>query len=210
MELERLLEPEVNEEPIQLVWKHAQTCERLGVLYVNGIPAVSRVEQCLQQNLVRATGIQVGERVLEIGYGLGMASKSIQGYQPTYHCVVELNQELADYARIQGRNVWCMDWKNYRKSFGYDRIIFDPCPIGNEFCASEEQVRSHLNAFDVMTERCLEKNGVATALIFADHRSRALGSFLSKKSNVRSFRFENPYEVGSLVGKQTHVVVLRK
>ncbi len=48
--------------------------------------------------------VRPGDDVLEVGFGLGLLAKHIQGMQPSSHTVIELHPGLANAARDWGSN----------------------------------------------------------------------------------------------------------
>jgi hypothetical protein len=124
-------------------------------LTIGGTPIVGYWERDLQQTLVRRT-VSAGERVLEIGYGLGIASSAIASLRPVEHLIIEAHPvvaSMAESAATEGNiRVICGYWQEQAMpapAERFDSAIFDPYPIeaSDAFDGSLERTREFVIEF---------------------------------------------------------------
>ena len=100
------------------------------MLCIGDVPLVHRAEQGIQEQMVEQV-VSECDRVLEIGYGLGLASSAIERKRPSLHTIVEANEILTLTARNKMRNakVICGFWEDIvgARLGSYDSVIFDAC-----------------------------------------------------------------------------------
>jgi len=102
-----------------------------------------QVMQSWQTSLMKAVADAAepeGKNILEIGYGLGIASQYVQSYKPEKHTIIECNPtvyaNLVQWAK-QYENIYPVKglWQDILPTLDrYDSILFDPYPFDeNEF-----------------------------------------------------------------------------
>lgn len=121
-------------------WRTAIPEFRRDGLYIVGECVVAHNEAAAQAALADAlTGPNV-QRLLEIGYGLGLAHRRVRRDPPVEHWVVEGNEELAGACRAgttgkPAARIMCDTWESVLDSAppGYfDAVLFDPYPFDDE------------------------------------------------------------------------------
>jgi hypothetical protein len=157
------------------VWKEAHIEEernaedQLEGIRINNFQVMQSWELPLMQAM--ASIVEKGDRVLEIGYGMGICSREIQRSEPAKHIIFEANTILADLAKLNFKvgiedgtieilnnfweDVFFLDnntgFDNY-----FDSIIFDTFPLERD-----ELSRNHFKFFQY-ANKLLKKGGKFT------------------------------------------------
>lgn len=105
-------------------------------LILDGHISVGHWESECQELLVRATVECSRARVLEVGYGLGMASAAISRANPRHHVLIESNPTLAHQCQMRHgirlpEAVICSTWQRIAtilRPESFDAIVFDSDP----------------------------------------------------------------------------------
>lgn len=157
--LELLAYPKSPEE-----WRDARAEQNERGLTILGHPVMQTWETPYMNALAGiATGN--GGRVLEVGYGMGIAAGLIQRYPITEHVVIEANREvferLTEFIRCASHPVTALFgfWEDVVGSLAsesFDGILFDPYPI------SLEQLHTQRFSFFQTAFRLLRPGGVFT------------------------------------------------
>ena len=96
--------------------------QELEVMMAWEVPLMERSAEFVCEN---------GGDILEIGFGMGIASDFVQSHKPASHTIIELHPQIADRARewaINKPNVTIIegDWINEIESLGtFDGIFYD-------------------------------------------------------------------------------------
>jgi len=102
------------------------------VIIWNGLIVMSRTEEPYFQSIFQQLAYLNPNKVLEVGFGLGISANLIQKYlKPMRHDIYEIEhsiyQDLIHFANNHPSvNHYCGDWKQIAVDFKYDFIFFDP------------------------------------------------------------------------------------
>lgn len=130
-------------------------------------------EEPIQKQLAKLTANK-GSRILEVGFGLGLASKNIQCIKPEQHIIIEAHPEVAKHAlqeHIKNHNVIIISsfWEDVIEQLvgGFDGIVFDTYPTdGSNFVGRVEDTINLVIPFLHYSASLLKSNGVICFIDF--------------------------------------------
>ncbi|MEZ4104440.1 MAG: rRNA adenine N-6-methyltransferase family protein [Candidatus Paceibacterota bacterium] len=112
-------------------FKYVKTEMKNDILYAGEEPLVALSEKELQEFFIKRF-IRKSDKVLEIGYGLGLSAKAIADIKPKVHVIVELNRELCERAENEISNAEIVNdnWKNLEVSLfkKIDKVVYEVGP----------------------------------------------------------------------------------
>lgn len=128
-------------------------------LVVAGKQVMDRWEEPLMRQLARAAVRAPSDRVLEVGYGMGISASFVREFLERPHEVVEAHPQMAQAARDAGYTVYEGYWPHAapKECEVYDAILFDPFDLDDSLPVWDWQ-REHLTTF----KRLLKPGGVLT------------------------------------------------
>jgi hypothetical protein len=140
---------------IQMAFCRLPACRSHDSLLIGDMPIVESWEEDLQHSLVSGV-VAPGDRVVEIGYGLGFASTQILALNPAEYLILEAHPFVYDLARQRlGENsntIIVQDfWQNVCPPEIHNRfqaLIYDPYPV----CANQPFDGSLAMTFDLFLE----------------------------------------------------------
>lgn len=113
-------------------------------LYLCGLQMIQDWEKPLMSAMGEAAARE-GDKILEIGFGLGISANAIQSRSPSLHVIVEANKHIAELARrkyfaeTQTKKVCIIEgfWQEALPELAkleistplFDGIVFDPYPL---------------------------------------------------------------------------------
>jgi guanidinoacetate N-methyltransferase len=192
--------------PGRRAWRTAVPTYSNGNLELHGF----QVMQTWEAELMAAMASDVTRRngrVLEIGFGLGIAAREIRRFRPDLHVIIEANAHIAASARQTYRReisrgaVQVIDgfWEDVvsalskKRGAGYDGILFDTFPLH-----ALELRRNHY-AFFPVAHQLLVNGGKFTYFsdevdsIGAEHQQRLMAAFGPRLTiHVRSISVRPP------------------
>lgn len=143
-------------------------------LKINSCSIVEYWEKDIQHILANSILQKSNISILEIGYGLGYASKAISLFGPKIHVLIEAHPLIADKAKnelshktkiIQG--LWQESIK-YFKNTSFNGIVFDAYPIEEgEFDGSKESTLRFVSPFLNQASSLLKIGGKLSFLDFS-------------------------------------------
>jgi len=145
-------------------WATAAPAYYGDTLHILGHQVMQRWETPYMQTLASIAASGRGH-VLEVGYGMGIATKFVQAFKPRSHTIIEANRGvyanmLADIARYRYTARGLLGfWAEFLGEFpcnSLDGILFDTYPL-----KPEEIHKNHLS-FIPHAYRVLKKGGVLT------------------------------------------------
>lgn len=180
-------------------WKELPVEETKTGLFIGGMPVVERWEEPAQRKLAEVAARRGGP-ILEIGYGLGLATRAIQDAQPQQHIVVESHPQVAHRAsnKLSGRtgvSVISAFWEELVDQLepGFNGILYDVYPIdGNGFSGSIEEVKALVAPFLPHAARLLKSAGVFCFLDFQDTDD----TLWQTLAEAHGLQYENRHPVG--------------
>lgn len=127
-------------------------------------------EEPIQFEMARLAA-QNGGRILEVGYGLGMASREISRTRPACHWIIEAHPVVAAKAVNElesGAVVINATWQEIVPSINsdsFDGIVFDAYPLHDEgFDGSTASTCRMVSEFLPSASRLLRRDGIFTFL----------------------------------------------
>ncbi|CAH0489019.1 unnamed protein product [Peronospora farinosa] len=105
------------------------------LLSSRGQQVMMQWEKQYMELCVDALGIQLTDRVLEIGFGLAYSSSRIQSFRPQSHTIIECDQETLQRAqkfagRYKGVQIMSGTWQNVLPTLDqFDCVFFDDYPL---------------------------------------------------------------------------------
>jgi len=150
--------------PDRREWKKAPAAFGRHSLQIAGHPVMEDWERDYMKLLASIAGSKCGT-VLEVGFGMGISARFIQGYEIEEHLIIEANhavfRRLTSFARKATQKVTPLlgFWEDITKSIpdeSISSILFDTYPL-----APGELHRNHF-AFFKEAYRLLRKGGVFT------------------------------------------------
>lgn len=129
-------------------WRGAPVRLTQEALLVGGAPVVLTSEEDLQQKLIENAVTSPGLIVMEIGYGLGFASRAIQKQSPKVHQIIESNAILAQRAAEEFPSAFIVAqfWEELeKKEFrSLDILIFEPGGLNASTQSDKKSALAHL------------------------------------------------------------------
>jgi len=104
-------------------------------LYINNLSIVEAWERPIQEQLAKSVCIGDHLEILEIGYGLGLSTRTVHTYCPKSHILIEAHPDIAKNAKLELPNstsIIVAFWEDAVKWFKdeiFDGIIFDSYPF---------------------------------------------------------------------------------
>lgn len=151
-------------------WRRAKPVTRGGIMEIAGMQVMRDDEHEYMGHLTRIAG-RVNGRTLEVGYGMGIATRMFLKRKGVTHTIIELNHEIAQRARRElakeiasGRvEILEGDWKTEARKLvaqgrKFDGILFDTFPLKRR---GEELHANHFPFFR-FANKLLSENGVFT------------------------------------------------
>lgn len=136
-------------------------------------------ENYLQQALVKYA-VNAGDVVMEVGYGLGMASKAIYERRVLQHWLVEAHPEVINenfgFIRDRYAGVLLAPWQELFpliNGSSIDALVFDPdLPSSKQFSGSLQDTLEFVSDALQSAARILRKSGRMTFLDFSSQLNR--------------------------------------
>jgi hypothetical protein len=159
-------------------------------LSIGGVSIVERWEKPIQELLAKSVCESRNGRVLEIGYGLGFAAKTVAASNPLLHVLVEAHPQVAIKAIKElppSTSILLSLWELILPSLRsdhFDGILFDAYPMTGElFDGSAHCTLKHVAVAFAEGARLLRPRGVLGFLDF----SCAVTELDDFRSNVKEF-----------------------
>ena len=191
-------------------------------LFIGSSSIVERWEQPIQEALADAVCVAPFLRVLEVGYGLGMAARQVALSEPRSHWIIEAHPIVAKHARQATRNanntvVVEGLWESVVPTLGsssFDGIVFDGYPFDDQsFDGAAESTCRQVGPFLQEAFRLLRSGGRLAFLDFSRHAHVTLepiaSALFSRMTHIR-VSVAIPVFCAYASGSVGHVVVLQK
>jgi predicted methyltransferase len=175
-----------------------------GDLIIDGRVSIQSWERELQLALVQYA-VNAGDVVMEVGYGLGMASKAIFERRVLQHWIVESHPEVLNenlgFIRDRYTGVLLAPWQELFaliNDSSIDALVFDPDPPpSKQFAGTLDDTLAFVSDALQSVARILRKSGRMTFLDFSAQLNRCT-SFLEQveslglKANLFPMRINPP------------------
>lgn len=191
-------------------------------LFIESASIVERWEQPIQEAMALAVCVAPSLRILEVGYGLGMATWQISRSRPRYHQILEAHPILAAHARsvvqdlsntVVSTGFWELIVPTMRDC-SFDGIVFDAYPFDcPDFDGSVEDTCKHVTPFIKEASRLLVVGGKMAFLDFSLGVHLALRPDLIRlfsKLTTVDVAISIPTDCSYAAGYSGHVVVMEK
>lgn len=126
-----------------------------GILYVGDSAEVGVNEKELQEFLIEQL-VRSSDKVLEIGYGLGHASRAITSKSPQSHTIIEVNEELCEVAKQEFTSAHIINdmWQNVSEDVFREatKVIYEPTPE-NPLLTDKELALEHIRPISAVLKR---------------------------------------------------------
>lgn len=154
-------------------WKNLPCVKTESGLFIGESTVVEYWEEPIQKKLAELSTKKRG-KVLEVGFGLGLASKNIQRFGPKSHFIIEAHPELVKHAvqwHSKNDNVFVISafWEEVIEHLngGFDGIIFDTYPTdGSNFTGGKEETINLIIPFLHYSFSLLNPSGVICFIDF--------------------------------------------
>jgi spermidine synthase len=190
--------------------KHHFEIKTKDLLVWKGWVVMSRSEAPLMKKAVQLLAKSQSQRVLEIGYGLGVSAEIIQEViSPKVHDILELDpqiqSDLREFARTRtGVRPIMGDFWEFAPASRYDLVFYDPFDFVD---GSDDEDQDEQSQYGIdMAERLdtlLKPKGVFAWPHFAETRPPVIPGFrrLTKRLKVPAYLFQDGTETqaGSIV-----------
>ena len=187
-------------------------------LSIGGFSVVETWERPIQRKLCSVASRR-GGKILEVGYGMGMASTHIRQSQPQEHWIIEAHPDVAAKARLevsQQPGVTLIEdlWQNIVMNFPsrfFDGIVFDAYPLVGGFDGSTDATLGLIADFLPLAVRILIGGGTLAFVDFSLEAAAPLSeltvnTFTSLKEHVVNVRIPDGCSYAS--GEVSHVIEL--
>jgi guanidinoacetate N-methyltransferase len=191
-------------------------------LFIGDYSVVEHWEQPVQEALARSICHSSSARILEIGYGLGLAAKIVTSFTPTEHTIVEAHPDVVCRALTEmppSTHIISGLWEQIVPSLNsdyFDGIIYDAYPMtGNPFDGSSQSTFSHVRPFLSEGARLLQKGGLlgfldySCAVTLLEDFNFAVGDLFSEFF-VKKIEVEVPNNCSFARGNCGHILILKK
>jgi hypothetical protein len=193
-------------------------------LVIGAHSVVEHWEQPIQQALANELCSTTGMRVIEVGYGLGMASRAIAAAHPLLHLIIEAHPEIArravnDCVGLRNAVVVNAMWEVMMpelRSSRFDALLFDSYPLDQEpFDGSATACYGFIEPFIEASNGILAPHGVIGFLDFSSaiqllDEFRDLLQHGFEIATVKSVSISPRASCGYAVNNTANVVVIRR